>query len=102
MRVAYRLQQLTYLRRGDLVSCWCSGEGCTRGARATPTQRWPCFSLTQEASLKDVDSICQQIHRIKGGNEDIPMVVVGTKMDLVREGFLVIYIPLNMVLRIAG
>ena len=42
-------------------------------------------SLTQEASLKDVDVIRQQIRRIKGGNdEDIPMVVVGTKMDLVR------------------
>ena len=59
-------------------------------------------SLSQEATLKDVDHIRQQIHRIKGGEEvrrldefylhqpgsielpqDIPMVVVGTKMDLV-------------------
>ena len=41
------------------------------------------FSLTQEASLRDVDHIRQQIYRIKGGEEDIPIVVVGTKMDLV-------------------
>ncbi|KAI0788090.1 ras-domain-containing protein [Fomes fomentarius] len=43
------------------------------------------FSLTQEASLKEVDRIRQQITQIKGGDEDIPMVVVGTKMDLTGE-----------------
>ncbi|KAL1949771.1 hypothetical protein VTO73DRAFT_8652 [Trametes versicolor] len=43
------------------------------------------FSLTQEASLKDVDHIRQQIYRIKGGEQDIPIVVVGTKMDLTGE-----------------
>ncbi len=42
------------------------------------------FSLIQQASLKDVDHILQQIYRIRGGEEDIPIVVVGTKMDLVR------------------
>ncbi|RPD54304.1 ras-domain-containing protein [Lentinus tigrinus ALCF2SS1-7] len=43
------------------------------------------FSLTQEASLRDVDHIRQQIYRIKGGEEDVPIVVVGTKMDLTGE-----------------
>ncbi|KAI0636153.1 ras-domain-containing protein [Trametes polyzona] len=43
------------------------------------------FSLTQEATLKDVDHIRQQIYRIKGGEQDIPIVVVGTKMDLTGE-----------------
>ncbi|KAI0759567.1 ras-domain-containing protein [Trametes elegans] len=43
------------------------------------------FSLTQEASLRDVDHIRQQIYRIKGGEQDIPIVVVGTKMDLTGE-----------------
>lgn len=28
-----------------------------------------CHSLTQEASLKDVDHIRQQIYRIKGGEQ---------------------------------
>ncbi|KAI1786766.1 ras-domain-containing protein [Ganoderma leucocontextum] len=43
------------------------------------------FSLTQEATLKDVDHIRQQIYRIKDNDEDIPIVVVGTKMDLRGE-----------------
>ncbi|KAI0706744.1 ras-domain-containing protein [Cerioporus squamosus] len=43
------------------------------------------FSLTQQASLRDLDHIRQQIYRIRGGEEDIPMVVVGTKMDLTGE-----------------
>ncbi|TFK86705.1 ras-domain-containing protein [Polyporus arcularius HHB13444] len=43
------------------------------------------FSLIQQASLKDVDHILQQIYRIRGGEEDIPIVVVGTKMDLTGE-----------------
>ncbi|TRM64910.1 small GTPase superfamily [Schizophyllum amplum] len=43
------------------------------------------FSLTQEASLREVDSLRQQIYRIKGGNSDIPIVVVGTKLDLASE-----------------
>ncbi|KAF9267653.1 hypothetical protein L218DRAFT_638127 [Marasmius fiardii PR-910] len=44
------------------------------------------FSLTQEASLKEVDNMRKQIYRIKGGNtQSIPIVVVGTKLDLVNE-----------------
>ncbi|EPQ54126.1 hypothetical protein GLOTRDRAFT_62641 [Gloeophyllum trabeum ATCC 11539] len=43
------------------------------------------FSLTQEASLREVDNLRQQIYRIKGGNTNVPIVVVGTKMDLVNE-----------------
>ncbi|KAK0469951.1 small GTPase superfamily [Desarmillaria tabescens] len=43
------------------------------------------FSLTQEASLKEVDHLRQQIYRIKGGDTNIPIVVVGTKLDLVNE-----------------
>ncbi|KAL0061030.1 Ras-related protein rsr1 [Marasmius tenuissimus] len=43
-------------------------------------------SLTQEASLKEVDNMRKQIYRIKGGNtQSIPIVVVGTKLDLVNE-----------------
>ncbi|KAI0654677.1 RAP1B [Cubamyces menziesii] len=42
------------------------------------------FSLTQEATLRELDHIRQQIYRIKGG-EDVPIVVVGTKMDLTGE-----------------
>ncbi|GLB40654.1 putative ras subfamily of RAS small GTPases [Lyophyllum shimeji] len=43
------------------------------------------FSLTQEASLKEVDNLRKQIYRIKGGDTGIPIVVVGTKLDLVNE-----------------
>jgi len=44
------------------------------------------FSLTQEASLKEVDHLRKQIYRIKGGEPGtIPIVVVGTKLDLVNE-----------------
>ncbi|KAF9243571.1 small GTPase superfamily [Melanogaster broomeanus] len=43
------------------------------------------FSLTQEASLREVDNLRQQIYRIKGGDTSIPIVVVGTKLDLVNE-----------------
>ncbi|KAF8920151.1 rap 1A [Mucidula mucida] len=43
------------------------------------------FSLTQEASLKEVDNLRKQIYQIKGGEADIPIVVVGTKLDLVSE-----------------
>ncbi|TFK40090.1 rap 1A [Crucibulum laeve] len=43
------------------------------------------FSLTQEATLKEVDNLRKQIYRIKGGDNSIPMVVVGTKLDLVNE-----------------
>jgi len=42
------------------------------------------FSLTHEASLREVDDIRQQIYRIKGGT-NVPIVVVGTKMDLASE-----------------
>ncbi|KIK63212.1 hypothetical protein GYMLUDRAFT_242257 [Collybiopsis luxurians FD-317 M1] len=44
------------------------------------------FSLTQEASLKEVDHLRKQIYRIKGDTGgSIPIVVVGTKLDLVTE-----------------
>jgi len=44
------------------------------------------FSLTQEASLKEVDHLRKQIYRIKGeSGGTIPIVVVGTKLDLVNE-----------------
>jgi len=43
------------------------------------------FSLTQDASLKEVDNLRKQIYRIKGGDAGVPIVVVGTKLDLVNE-----------------
>ncbi|KAF8838608.1 hypothetical protein BDN67DRAFT_907042 [Paxillus ammoniavirescens] len=43
------------------------------------------FSLTQEASLREVDNLRQQIYRIKGGDTSIPIFIVGTKLDLVSE-----------------
>jgi len=43
------------------------------------------FSLTQEASLREVDNLREQIYRIKGGDTTVPIVVVGTKLDLVNE-----------------
>ncbi|CAL1715718.1 unnamed protein product [Somion occarium] len=43
------------------------------------------FSLTQENTLQDIDNIRQQIQMIKGQEANIPIVVVGTKMDLARE-----------------
>ncbi|KAK7678522.1 hypothetical protein QCA50_018394 [Cerrena zonata] len=44
------------------------------------------FSLTQESTLQDVDNIRQQIQMIKAQEgQSIPIVVVGTKMDLARE-----------------
>jgi len=43
------------------------------------------FSLTLEASLREVTSLRQQILRIKGENSGIPMVLVGTKLDLTNE-----------------
>ncbi|KAA1467399.1 hypothetical protein DENSPDRAFT_832436 [Dentipellis sp. KUC8613] len=43
------------------------------------------FSLTQEASLKEIESLREQIYRVKGENTRVPIVVVGTKMDLPNE-----------------
>ncbi|KAH9941350.1 small GTPase superfamily [Amylocystis lapponica] len=43
------------------------------------------FSLTQEASLRELDSIRRTIYQIKARDKDIPIVVVGTKMDLTHE-----------------
>lgn len=40
-------------------------------------------SLTQEASLREVESLRQQIYRVKGTT--VPIVVVGTKSDLTAE-----------------
>ncbi|KAI0059198.1 hypothetical protein BV25DRAFT_1809429 [Artomyces pyxidatus] len=43
------------------------------------------FSLTQEASLQEVDNLRKQIYRIKGENSRVPIVLVGTKLDLANE-----------------
>jgi len=43
------------------------------------------FSLTQESSLREIDTIRQQIYQVKGTDRDIPIVVVGTKLDLNNE-----------------
>jgi len=43
------------------------------------------FSLTQETSLREIEQLLQQIYRVKGGERNIPMVVIGTKLDLVGE-----------------
>ncbi|KAI9510716.1 small GTPase superfamily [Russula earlei] len=43
------------------------------------------FSLTLEASLREVTNLRQQILRIKGENSRVPMVLVGTKLDLTNE-----------------
>ncbi|KAI0049002.1 hypothetical protein FA95DRAFT_1490063 [Auriscalpium vulgare] len=43
------------------------------------------FSLTQEASLQEVEHLRQQIYRIKGENSRVPIVLVGTKLDLANE-----------------
>jgi len=43
------------------------------------------FSLTQEASLREVDNLRQQIYGMKGGDTGVPIVVVGTKLDLSNE-----------------
>lgn len=41
-------------------------------------------SLTQETTLREVDDLRQQIYRIKSSTS-VPIVVVGTKLDLVNE-----------------
>ncbi|KAJ8594499.1 hypothetical protein M405DRAFT_784572 [Rhizopogon salebrosus TDB-379] len=43
------------------------------------------FSLAQEASLRELENIRQHIHRVKGMDSGVPIVVVGTKLDLVNE-----------------
>ncbi|KAI0035494.1 small GTPase superfamily [Vararia minispora EC-137] len=43
------------------------------------------FSLTQESTLREVESLRQQIYRIKGENSNFPLVLVGTKLDLASE-----------------
>ena len=44
------------------------------------------FSLTQESTLKEVDNIRKQIQRIRGGDsKPVPIVIAGTKSDLVNE-----------------
>ncbi|KAH9925527.1 P-loop containing nucleoside triphosphate hydrolase protein [Fomitopsis serialis] len=43
------------------------------------------FSLTQESSLRDIENLRQQIYLAKGSDKDIPIVVVGTKLDLSNE-----------------
>ncbi|KIJ51047.1 hypothetical protein M422DRAFT_204057, partial [Sphaerobolus stellatus SS14] len=41
------------------------------------------FSLTQENSLREIESLRQQIYRVKG--KQVPIVVAGTKSDLAAE-----------------
>ncbi|KIY68840.1 hypothetical protein CYLTODRAFT_421290 [Cylindrobasidium torrendii FP15055 ss-10] len=43
------------------------------------------YSLTQEASIKEVDNLRRSIQQIKGTETNIPIVVVGTKLDLNNE-----------------
>ncbi|OBZ72621.1 Ras-related protein Rap-1 [Grifola frondosa] len=43
------------------------------------------FSLTQDASLREIDNVRQQILHLRGGDMNIPVVVVGTKLDLASE-----------------
>ncbi|KAH7884564.1 small GTPase superfamily [Phlebopus sp. FC_14] len=43
------------------------------------------FSLTQEASLREVGNLRQQILRVKAGDTTVPIVIVGTKLDLANE-----------------
>ncbi|KAF8518481.1 small GTPase superfamily [Gautieria morchelliformis] len=43
------------------------------------------FSLTQETSLREVETLRQQIYRVKGTSTAVPIVVVGTKSDLTAE-----------------
>ncbi|KAI0688104.1 small GTPase superfamily [Cytidiella melzeri] len=43
------------------------------------------FSLTDEASLRNLEGIRQQILHIKADEPDIPIVIVGTKQDLYTE-----------------
>ncbi|KAI0723685.1 small GTPase superfamily [Fomitopsis betulina] len=43
------------------------------------------FSLSQESSLRDIDTIRQQIYSTRGTDKDVPIVVVGTKLDLSNE-----------------
>jgi len=40
------------------------------------------FSLTQESTLREVDALREEIYRIKG---KVPIIVVGTKSDLIAE-----------------
>ncbi|KIJ23454.1 hypothetical protein M422DRAFT_195893, partial [Sphaerobolus stellatus SS14] len=40
-------------------------------------------SLTQENSLREIESLRQQIYRVKG--KQVPIVVAGTKSDLAAE-----------------
>ena len=45
-----------------------------------------CPSLTQAASVREVENLRTQIYRVKGhGAAQIPMVLVGTKADLTSD-----------------
>ncbi|KAF9790352.1 P-loop containing nucleoside triphosphate hydrolase protein [Thelephora terrestris] len=43
------------------------------------------FSLTQETSLREIEDLRQRIYHLRGDNRPIPLVVVGTKLDLTTE-----------------
>ncbi|KZV73154.1 hypothetical protein PENSPDRAFT_683187 [Peniophora sp. CONT] len=43
------------------------------------------FSLTQASSLREVETLREQIYRIKGEDSTFPLVLVGTKLDLTGE-----------------
>ncbi|KAL6307492.1 P-loop containing nucleoside triphosphate hydrolase protein [Sparassis latifolia] len=57
---------------------------CSHLYHSVPRVAVGFYFLTQEASLKDVDDIRQLIYQIKG-DKTVPIVVVGTKLDLTHE-----------------
>ncbi|THH10318.1 hypothetical protein EW145_g1411 [Phellinidium pouzarii] len=73
----------------EWASFWSLGELPTGVLRASRTPNYTITnfgcSLTQKTTLREVDNLRRQIYRIKGGNEKVPIVIVGTKSDLVAE-----------------
>ena len=43
------------------------------------------YSITNQASFSDLQELRDQIMRVKDGNDDVPMMVVGNKCDLSDE-----------------
>ncbi|KAF9650180.1 ras-domain-containing protein [Thelephora ganbajun] len=43
------------------------------------------FSLTQETSLREIEDLRRRIYHLRGDDRQIPIVVVGTKLDLAAE-----------------
>ncbi|KAG6899068.1 hypothetical protein C0993_001225 [Termitomyces sp. T159_Od127] len=66
------------------ILLWLTGKWQrSTGERSPSTGKYR--RLTNEASLREVDNLRKQIYRIKGEDRDVPIVVVGTKLDLVSE-----------------